>query len=372
MPQTVMLGMPFAGYSMESGRLGDSIRVMVRGFVSSEDGLELVEKLDGAPTQLLRLLNPPIPASKVDHMLAYIRRSGEAVVYVNELSGRAHTRIAKKIEPGQPVLADDIVEIKSLDLGVEIPSECGVVFVTSVGWRKAYYFDFAPLGEEMAPRDYDLSEVFGQVHAYLVFQDRCSISESEWDDLFKKNWFPFIGLPAETVRTMLKILRAGDDIDTMIDDVSGIVTAKIEEWRDAWNSHGSFADHQEILNRAIERYLERDYISCSALVYTRIEGLIRSFRREAGAQGVASQKGLSSAAVPAAGSTLFSPMLSGKFRDYLEDVYFGSFDPDADGLPANRNTVGHGVVSPSNLSKKSSTIGLLVVRQLFFAFEVPK
>lgn len=369
MPQRIKFDKPLAGFTASSARAGDSVQLVVSGFVSSEDGLDLVDKLEQAVSPSLRKLVPPISPSQVDHFLAIVDTTGEQQVYVNELRAVARARLARKVEPGQPVNADDLVEIGSLDLGVEVPNSSGILFVTSVGWRKAFFFDLGPLGKDTAPRDYDLAQFLGQVHAYLVFQDRCSISEDEWPLLFDKEWFPFIGLPADQVKAMLAHLREGWDLDELTNQIAGVVVGRVESWREAWRDHQAFEEHVELLDRAVDHFLNEDYMSSSAILFPRIEGLIRSFRNISGSKETRKQSGLSRAAVPAEGRQVYSPMLSAKFREYLEKVYFRSFDPDGTEHPANRNTVGHGVAAADSFSKKAATIGLLIVRQLFFSFE---
>ena len=368
MPQTVELEMPFAGYLEEMAKPGETARVAVSGFFSSEDGLALIEKLEGAPSILLGKLCPPVPPSRVDNLLAVIDRSGTATVYVNELRMVVKARLAKACKAGQVLTPDDFVDVGELDLGVSIPAECGVVFVMSVGWRKALYFDFGPLVSGDALRVGPIAETLGQVHSYIVYQERCNLTSDEWDAIVGAGWFPFIGLTMKVVKTMRALAEAGKPIDEVTDAAACDVDQRLDGWRGAWAANAAFSNHTPFLDTAIARFRDGDCISASSILYQRIEGLMRSNSLRSSEAGKLTQKVLAQHAVPDASSGRFSPMLSARFLDYLTSVYFAGFAPSEVNLPANRNTIGHGVVAAPQMSKKAAVVGFLIVRQLLLSF----
>ncbi len=369
MPQTIKLEMPFAGYLEDAVKPGETARVSISGFLSSEDGLALIEKLEGAPSILLAKLSPPVSPSQIDHLLAVIDRSGAATVYVNELRMVAKARLAKSCEAGQTLTRDDCVDFGELDMGVSIPPDCGVVFVMSVGWRKALYFDFGPLACDGGLRVRPIAETLGQVHSYLVYQERCNLTSVEWGAITKAGWFPFIGLTMEVVRTMRALALAdGRNVDEVTDAAAIEVDQRLDDWRDVWSTNAAFTDHVPFLDTAIARFRDRDFISASSILYQRIEGLMRSNMPRGSESGKLTQKALAQHAVPDASSGRFSPMLSERFVNYLTNVYFADFAPSDVDLPANRNTIGHGVVAAPQMSRKAAVVGFLIVRQLQLSF----
>lgn len=368
MPQTIKLEMPFAGYLEDAVKPGETARVSISGFLSSEDGLALIEKLEGAPSILLAKLSPPVSPSQIDHLLAVIDRSGAATVYVNELRMVAKARLAQSCEAGQTLTRDDCVDFGELDMGVPIPPECGVVCVMSVGWRKALYFDFGPLVDCGKLRAHPIAETLGQVHSYLVYQERCNLSPEEWSAIADAGWFPFIGLSMDIVKTMRALAATGKPIDDITDMAASEVVRRLDDWRGAWTANPAFSDHAPFLDAAIARFRDDDFISASSILYQRIEGLMRSNAHRRGEEGKLTQKVLAHHAVPDAPSGRFSPMLPARFLDYLTNVYFATFTPDQVDLPANRNTIGHGVVAAAQMSKKAAVVGFLIVRQLLLSF----
>jgi hypothetical protein len=131
-----------------------------------------------------------------------------------------------------------------------------------------------------------------------------------------------------------------------------------------WARNSAFATHLPLLERAVERFGAGDFVSATAILYPRIEGLLRTMHDTFGAGAKPTQKTLAEAAVKPGGLWLHehSWLLPGRFRHYLHDVYFATFS--ADSAPISRNSVGHGVAPALYFNAKAAAIGLLVVDQL--------
>ncbi len=373
MPHEITFDMLPIGYSAEAAKQATMVRVRCTEFISTEDGQEFIQRLEQLPSQILALLaaqSKTILPSQVDHILAIIRPDRTAIVYVNELQPTVATRVARPMQAGQPVFKNDIVDITRLEFaGIAIPSEAGVVLVFSVGWRKGYFYDLAPLRPDGEPRAFDINSAFGQFYAHLLFQDRFRITESEWNALFKAKWFPFAGLTNETITTLLAHLRAGWDLDELTGQIAKEVKEKSQAFLDLWKSHPAFAGHMPIFEKAVERFLAGDHVSCTALVFPRIEGIMRSHHAASGATNRPSQGNLCTSAVGANADRDRCLLLPHRFERYLQDVYFADFDPKAANIDVSRNSVGHGVADPVAFSEKVAVIGLLVVQQLCYSFE---
>ena len=181
----VDLGKPPGGYALTSARDGDYGQVAYREFTSTEDGQHFIQRLEGHPSAILQRLPSQISPSQVDHMLAICRRDGKADVYVNELDLRLHPRAARSLKAGEEVRKDDIADIESFELGVQVPDNAGFLFVFSVGWRKGLFYDFGPIGGlDPQPRQYHVGSVLGQAYGRVLFQERFSISDDAWKALF--------------------------------------------------------------------------------------------------------------------------------------------------------------------------------------------
>jgi hypothetical protein len=356
---------------MEAAKGPGEIRVRHTEFISTEDGQEFIQRLEGLPSEILARLGWATP-SQVDHLLAIIRPDRTASVYINELNLAVEPRVSRPMQEGEPVFKNDIIDITRLDFGeVTVPTGTGIAFVFSVGWRKGYFYDLAPLRPGGEPRSFDLSAVLGQLYAQVLFQERFSILDSEWDSLFKAKWFPFVGLSNETITEMLAHLRSGWDVDELITGIVEEVKGKLPSFLNLWKGHQAFAAHIPIFEKAVERFEEGDYVSCTALVFPRIEGIMRAHHASVGAAGKPSQDNLSTSAVRASLNRVRCPLMPHRFEHYLRDVYFSSFDPKDTKIEVSRNSVGHGVADPAAFSDKAAVIGLLVVQHLYYCFEPP-
>ena len=366
MSYTIDLGDPMAGYAMTSARAGETIPVRFREFVSTEDGQHLIEVLEGLPSIVLNRLPRKISPSMVDNLLVICHRDGRVEVYVNELEVKLLVRASRPVNSGDPVLKDDIANIELLDFGVQLPDDAGFLFLFSVGWRKGLYYDLGPLGPEPVPRAYDISHLLGQAYCHVLFQERFRISDSEWTRLFEAKLFPFVGLSDNTISAMINHVRSGWDTNDMTDDMISEVRNRSTEMLDSWRKVTSFEEHICILERAVERFQARDAISCTSLLYSRIEGILRTHLNSLGVEREPSPRNLSETAVAAQMEKQTCLLLPHRFDTYLREVYFADFDPSVRDIKVSRHSVGHGVASVSEYSMKSAALAILIVHQLSY------
>jgi hypothetical protein len=344
-PTEVILNEVPVGVAARTSRKGETASVRVTGFLSSEDGQELITHLEQFPsTLLMKAVGTRVPPSQVDNLLAIIRRDKTATVYVNELQPQLISKVARAKERGEAVFRDDIVDITSAELGVDVPADAGVVIVFSWGWRRGLFYDFCPLGPDARPRAFDLPAVLGELYARLLFQERYRISDDEWARLFGCNWFPFAGLGNETIGLMLTHLRAGWDMEELTPRVAEEVRGKAPSFLQAWLQHPALATHAPILEKAVGHFLAGDHVSCAGLLYPQIEGVLRS-------HPVGSHAGRPG-----------SLLMPHRFENYLKEVYLPKFNPTA---PAE------GPAAGSGSQQKASSIAILVVHQLFHSFDPP-
>ena len=367
------LGKPLAGYALTSARDGDYGQVAYREFTSTEDGQHFIQRLEGHPDDILQRLPSQIYPSQVDHMLAICRRDGKADVYVNELDLRLRPRAARSIKAGEKIRKNDIADIESFELGVQIPDDAGFLFVFSVGWRKGLFYDFGPIGRrDPQLRQYDVGAVLGQAYGRVLFQERFSISDDEWKALFSAQWFPFVGLSNEKFDALISHVRSGWDPDENLDDIVSETKSRVPQMLESWSKHPSFLPHFDLLERAVERFQDNDPISCTALLFPRIEGILRTHHQNLGAQFPPKSKMteyLTELAVAAKIENDECLLLPRRFTAYLRDVYFADFDPDADNIEISRHSIAHGVANPSKFDYKSALIGILTAPQLFYFLE---
>lgn len=366
----VQLDAPPAGYVLESALEGETARVAVREFTSSEDGELFVSRLEGIPQQLLSLLpaNARVAPSMVDHLVAIIRKDLTATVYLNECEIHAQIRVARPVEAGEPVLEDDVIDIGRLSFeGVKFPTDAGVACLFSSGWRKGFFFDVEPLLVDGQDREYEVEELLGSYMAYLDNQRLFSLDEADWSFMIERGWFPFITLPKRVTDSQISFTKSRVDADVVLPQVVAAVKTSVPAFRERWSGSELFRPHLDFLLRALDRFEDADFISCTSIVYPRIEGILRSMHEALGVEESTSQRVLTQVATEAREEELhpYSWLLPAPFRRFIDEAYFAHFTP---GQPANllRNTVGHGVATAEQFDEKGACLGLLIVDQLFF------
>ena len=364
------LGNPPAGYVLEAAQKDELVKVVYREFTSTEDGQYFIQRIEGIPNTILQRMPTQINPSQVDNMLAICHRDGKAKVYVNNLKLHALAQVTRSVQAGEHVHKDDLADIKSLDIGISIPKDAGFLFIFSVGWRKGLFYDFGPIcGPDSQVRKYDIATVFAQYYCHVLFQERFSLSDAEWASLFKCQWFLFVGLHHSTTDTLISHIRSGWDLDDKLDEIVAEVKERSPQMLSSWRKHSVFLEHIDILERAIDRFQDDDHISCTGLLFPRIEGIMRTHHSNLGAQKTPAQKNLTESAVANKLKTNISLLLPHRFHDYLTEVYFKGFDPNSPDIDISRNSVSHGVADALKFNQKSAVIGILIIHQLFYFLE---
>jgi len=372
MPFEINIEKPPAGYALSSGREGDQIPVVFREFTSTEDGQHFIQRLEGI-SDVLQNLPAPIKPSQIDNMLVIYQSDGRVTVYVNELEQRLLIRPTGPVEAGTLVTKDDVADVERLEIGVQVPDDVGFSFVFSIGWRKGLFYDFGPVGlPEPQIRQYDVTRALGQSFCHVLFQERFSISDAEWNTLFTKKWFPFVGLRNETIETLINHIRSDWNPDEMTNNIVSEINENVQKMLDSWRTHSSLAQHLPILEHAIDRFQNDDHVSCTGLLFPRIEGILRTHHSSSGSEDHPSSNNLSKSALAAKMQNEDSLLLPHRFRKYLDNVYFKHFDPDAPDIDVSRHSIAHGVASASNFNSKSAAISILIIHQLFYFLQNEK
>jgi hypothetical protein len=363
MPYRIKLDAPLVGVSTSIALEGETAAIQTRGFFCSDDPTLLSKVLDGFWSSILaRLPAGAVPApSHVRHALAVILKDGSTTVWVNELEVQARALSRRPVEKGEPVTADDIADVRSVTLGVDIPPDAGFAFVYENGWDRAYFFDFGPLATGV-PRTFDVSAELGTQETYLLHRNRCRLTDEEWAALLSQDWFPFILLPQRTLELMFGLLRAGRSVDLVLNEISEAVEARLPTFLSGMEAKPALAAQIPFIERAIEHFRNGDFLSSVSVLFPRIEGIWRGIARPA---GPAPHKALAKTVIEAGATRLspVSPLLAVRFLEFLKARFLPSFDPSRpEGL--TRHTVSHGVASAEEFNRRGALLSLLIVNQL--------
>lgn len=362
-----------AGHAAEPAKSGDTAKVITREFTSSEDGERFVSRLEGFPDDIISRLpsEDSVKPSQVDHLLAVIRPDSTASVYINELRVIGDVLLKHNsdgFDEGEPIRIDDIAEISSISFeNVDIPDHAGFVFLFSVRWRKGIFYDLAPLHGEKKDREYDTEKVLAGFYSYVTFQNLFKLTDDDWGRLFDQQWFPFISLSSDTLKRIVSHTRSGWPVDDLLGRVESEVRDSLDDMVEKWKGNQVIADHIELIERAVERYKNDDFLSATSILYPRIEGIMRSCKQKFHESKAATQSNLAESIIASGGRSneTVSFLLPDKFKKFLDEVYFADFEP-GEPAPVSRNSVAHGVAETTDFSLKAATIALLTIDQIYF------
>jgi len=282
MPKEIVPDHLPAGYAKHGGRPDQEIDVVFREFCSTEDGQHFISRLEETATAILEKISDHAgsAAAVTSSLLAIIRPDRSATVYWNEFHPTVQVRAKGKINKGDLVFLDHIMDVERLILpnGL-VPADAGLCYVFSFGWSKGLFFDYGPLlhGNNRRDRDYDLGLTLGYCYARVLFQHIFSISEEVWAEMFSQGWFPFSYLSTNLVRAMIGRAAEKLPIDDQLEEISAEVSKILPSRLDDWKNDPIVSGHVEVLQRAYERFLENDFISAASILYPRIEGVMRTF-----------------------------------------------------------------------------------------------
>lgn len=168
MPIEFKLPQRLMGFSMNTALPGEKVDVATRELIGPGDALHLNARLEGLQESLLGSIpGLPLP-SRIDHLVVVIRQDLTATAYVNELEFRAKVKVNRSANAGDPVYVKDIEDVVSVDLGVDLPVDNGVVVIRSLGWKRSVFYDFGPLDPDHRPRAFPIEQALAQQALMLM------------------------------------------------------------------------------------------------------------------------------------------------------------------------------------------------------------
>lgn len=366
----VQLKERIAGYSVSAAKGGENVQVQVSGATSTEDGDLHLKYLNGFPQTILSMLEAEFQPGDIKSMVVLISKDLKAKVYINEVEvyGQVFVK-AKSVEKGQAVRKDDISGFERIQLsGIEFTEDQAYFCILSIGWDKAYIFDFSPLDDQLDRKiEYDVEKLLGSYFSYLLFGTIHKISASDWDNILRQNWFPFYALKYSTIESLVSHARVEWNIDELIDKIELEAISYIEERKSTWANDKNISPFVCFLELATSRHQQNDFVSSSSIIYPKIEALIRNdFVRDNPEKEGRQQKVL---VEHITGKTLRSisaltTFIPDKFKRYLEECYFKDFSVAHNDNPVSRHSIAHGESTIEKFDKKASLLGLLVFSQI--------
>jgi hypothetical protein len=308
---------------------------------------------------------PDFPApSSIDNLLVLISPNLRAEAYVNELTPTGTVFVTHAVEKDAQVKFEDLATIETLDLGVEVPEDHGFVLMLSHGWRKVVMFDFAPLLLPPLTREYDCPTAFGTIYTHLLFLEQLRITDEAWEHMFERGWFPFRFLPHRSLQRLIRLASSKRELDECVDDKAIAAIAERASSTDLFSA-APFSLHRSLIEHAMARFKDGDYVSTVSILYPRIEGILRSMLH---AKGLAAGrlKGIinDGAAEVEKSAPADSLLLPHRFAVFTRTVLFREWSQSASASHISRHTVSHGVAPQEHFNRNAAVVAVLSLLQL--------
>lgn len=364
------------GFAWETANEGEKVLLCYRNFLSPYNGTILYRILDQISSKYLKkwLDDTNKKETCINNCLILISKE-KSEVYIN-IPTKAEMISKRAVLKGDAITTDDIGDIRKIHLeGIDINTDCGIIYIFSYKWMKCVYFDYSQVLPDNIQTEEELNKykiediefLFASLHAYMIFPEVLMMKPEVEEKMFDRGWFPFIRLLGSRFKLIHDHLVNNLSIEyAEIEVVDSFDNKIIKKLTENWMKKEVFKKHEKIIETGIQRYLEGDYISSIHVLYPRIEGLMRYIYL--GTNGKATQKSLVDKLIQTGKgnnpkSNLF---LLDKFNIFLTKFYFNNFDLENGEVDLSRNSLSHGVVSENELNRIRAFQGILILDQIFY------
>lgn len=350
---------------------GEQVELCTKEFLSSEDGNDFISRLEGVSDCFAQAFAPHgVFPSQVDHFLAIVRKDRTATVYCNELNMVALVRAKGRIEKGGAVTKDNLADVARIEFRdnegkiIDVPSDCGLALVFSVGWRKGVYYDYSVFPKDAPDRTDDLSALFGQFYARLLFQEIYSITEDQWQRMTEWGWFPFIWMSTSDRTKLIDWATQTRDPRPVLEEICNNFRKVIADRVESWRTNTLLSDHMEFIESAKQNYLAENYIGTIQVLFPRIEGVMRKlFALEKPNEKATQDKMVSNLVT---NQFVHSVLLPNRFHQYVLEFFFRNFDEQAGKFPLSRHSVAHGTSLAADYDFVRASVGFMILDQIYY------
>lgn len=372
-----------AGFVAENAKGGESVKVFTRASLTSDDP-EFYQY--SASISNIFLNKKRIQIDNVYQFLVIIHHDLSADLYVNDFGVLVEIKAKRDIKAGEAVTQGDIADIRKVKFqDIEIFDTDKIIYCFKVGWRFGLFFDLTPrtqpanVSQIIATEKLDIEKLYlsiGELRRYLSFYHVYKVleSESQFDEMMKDGWFPFIEILAGEYKKLSEAYLNKFDFEKKIKTtVDSFNEERVKKITEKWWKNQIFSYKKSLIEAGINAYLQNNqdgFVNCIKNLWTEIEGILRKlYQSETGkGDGVKSADLIAHIIKKAknkSGSD-YSLLLSLPFLKYLQDVVFVNFNVESGKIDMSRHTSSHGVAEANQYTKDRALQLILVLDQIYF------
>lgn len=216
----------------------------------------------------------------ISNCLILLSGKNSANVYIN-IPTIMNIIARQRINAGSPVTREDIADIREIvfiEPELKDASYLGIIYIFSVGWRRGLYFDFTSMEKERfnSIHSSKIKTLLAAFYAYMIFPEIHKLYPAIKEALIGNGWFPFIRILGKNFDSLCQAIKHDFPLsDVSLDVVNSYSEQSLNDMFNAWMTKEPFKNHEAIIRKGIDEFLEGDYISSIHILYPRIEGLMR-------------------------------------------------------------------------------------------------
>lgn len=354
-----------SGFTTQSCKAGETIEVLSKAFLTPSNSTMFYKSLEGLEAFLTQYLSQFAHSTISNFLILIDKKTKKAQVYINEVGIIAKVVAKRNIEKGEGVSKNDIAGISGIELiDIEIPPDNAIVFYFSIRWKKGLYFDFSPICSNN--KLINIKKELGDAYQSVLFDEFQLLDSTDNKYFYENGWFPFIALLGDLFEGLIFAKKSNSPLtvaeNKIYEHFSDGITLK--SFLEKYKKNEIMQQHIPFIEAGIERFLEKDYISCISNIWLRIEGIMRYLYLGKGSPG---QGTLLSNIVDMLNHEQVVPLIyfPNEFKEYMKTYYFKNFNLENNEIQLSRHTLGHGVSDVNSYDKKRAVIGFLIIDQLF-------
>lgn len=367
---------PLIGFSLESKRCtkeGELVKVSQRAFLTDDDGTFFYSCLNQISRLFLRewVIRERTNESSISNCLILMSKENSAKVYIN-IPTIMNIIARRRINAGDPIAREDIADIREIvfdDTEIKDTNYLAIIYIFSIGWKKGLFYDFTSMAKKSSEAQSinSIRTLLASFYAYIIFPEIHKIYPEIKEALTRDGWFPFIRILGKNFDLLCDAIKNNFPIsDVSLDIINSFDKKYVNDMVDAWMKKELFKNHEIIIRKGIDEFLEEDYISSIHILYPRIEGLMRHIYLGEEQKATSFNLAKKLASMGKQRTNEFGLFLPDDFDAYMREFYFSSFDLEKGDINLSRHSLAHGVAKDSEFNKIKAFQAILIMDQISF------
>ena len=362
----VRLGDDPGGFSMNSAKKGEQVKVLTKAFFTSyEDNHH--HFFDQILYRLLKL-----ERQELNRVIVVIRNKQYHIYYNFPMMMEARSK--GDIVAGSVVFKKEILDIRAVRFkdaifDLDIRDGDKFVWLFRIGWGFGLYSDFTG-----KMKTAELWPELGRCYREIMFHSLYSFlsAQENFDRLLDIGWFPFAQILGDEFESLKFGIDEPQDLKAIENRIAESFTKeRIMSFTKYWWKNDIFREKKDLITAGISAYLSGEddgAINCITNLTSQIEGIVRlDYHRKMGKAPTTDEwKEYLRVRASESFSDPWSLGFPGPFLGYIEKGFFKRFDIEKGDVKLSRHSVAHGVANRAGFTRVHALQLILTMDQIHY------